>query len=96
MTTKSCLFGLLWRDLIQSLIQNANRAWSRCLVYSPEDDGSGSAYFSAEGVVAVNLRHLDLVPLLRCVLTEDEVTSIDLTQSVAILQPDRVHFDRPR
>ena len=37
----------------KSLIQSANRAWSRCLVYSPEDDGSGSAYFSAEGVVAV-------------------------------------------
>ena len=44
--------------------------------------------------MAVNLRHLDLAPLLRCVLTEDEVTSIDLTKSVAILQPDRVHFDR--
>jgi len=62
--------------------------------YAPEDDGSGRASFSAEGVLPVDVRELQLERLLRPLFGADGIASqLDLSRACVFVQPEYVLVD---
>jgi hypothetical protein len=62
--------------------------------YAPEDDGSGRASFSPDGVQAVDVSELQLERLLRPLFGADDLASqLDLTRAIVFIQPDYVLVD---
>ena len=63
--------------------------------YAPEDDGSGSAKFSAAGCMGVEFDTNSLVvqPLLERLLGSERSKALDLEHTVAFVQPEYILVD---